>query len=64
MERTSEQDLPERALQAARRLSADLDRDAADLNDFPDGRPLAQAAALAVRRVADELPTATTEGAA
>ena len=64
MEPASEQDLPQRAVQAARRLSADLDRDAADLKDFPDGQPLAQAAALAVRRVADELQTATTEGAA
>jgi hypothetical protein len=61
---TDEQELSHRALQAARRVACELERDAAGLAADREGLRHAQTAADAARRVVNELESAPTEGMA
>lgn len=60
MDVANEPELIERATRAARKLAADLQRDAADLP--ADGKALMQNAALAARRVLEQLESANQRG--
>jgi hypothetical protein len=64
MEPASEKDLIERALQTARRLVADLQRDVLELAELPEGSSAARAAGEAARRVVEELQSVPAEDAA